>query len=144
MWNTQTYIAEALSQAHEALGEDLEKLEAAVRPDSPENLAGLCARLGATLAHITEHFQFEEQNGYMEVVRKREPRLQREVGHLADQHRQLTQSLNAVIRQATTTATMNDVLRGQVREWVENLRQHETHENELVQDAFNLDISAED
>jgi hemerythrin len=144
MWNTQTYITEALTQAHEALGEDLEKLEAAVRPDSRENLAELCARLGATLAHITEHFQFEEQNGYMDVVRKREPHLQREIGHLAEEHRQLTQSLNAVIRQAATTTTISEALREQVRAWVQHLRQHETRENEVVQDAFNLDISAED
>ena len=31
-----------------------------------------------------------------------------------------------------------------VRKWVAHLRQHESRENELVQDAFNRDITAED
>jgi hypothetical protein len=31
-----------------------------------------------------------------------------------------------------------------VREWVERVRRHETRETDLVQDAYNLDIGAED
>jgi len=144
MPNTQTYDVTAMSQAHAALSEALENLEAVVRPESGEGLPELCARLGATLAHVTEHFQLEEQNGYMDAVRKREPRLEREVWHLAREHGELTRSLNALIREACTATNLSDSLRAQVRAWVERIRQHERRETDLVQDAFNLDVSAED
>jgi hypothetical protein len=104
----------------------------------------LRARLDATHRHIMEHFRFEEQNGYMDTVRKREPRLERSIEHLAEEHWQLAQSLNALIEQARSATSCDQAFRDQVRTWVEQVRQHEVRENELVQDAFNLDIGAED
>lgn len=144
MERTEASVAEALSRAHGALLADLRKLEEAVRPSSEEGLTELSARLGATRAHITEHFRFEEQNGYMDTVRKREPRLERIIEQLAEEHRQLAQSLDAIIEQARAVTSRIDTIREEVRGWVERVRQHETRENHLVQDAFNLDISAED
>jgi hypothetical protein len=127
-----------------ALLEDLRKLDDAARPDAGPDLAGLRARLGATRRHVTEHFRFEEQNGYMDVVRAREPRLERVVQHLADEHRQLAQSLEALVAEAREAARLDDSLRGRVRAWVEKLRGHEARENELAQTTFNLDLTAED
>jgi hemerythrin-like domain-containing protein len=141
---TQNSVAEALSRAHAALLQDLRTLEEAVRPSSGEGLPELRARLGATHTHIAEHFRFEEQNGYMDAVRKREPRLERTVQQLAEEHRQLTQSLDALIGEARTAANLDDSFRERVVAWVEEVRQHEIRENDLVQDVFNLDIGAED
>jgi hypothetical protein len=124
--------------------EDLRKLDEVVRPSSREGLPELAARLGATHAHITEHFRFEEQNGYMDTVRRREPRLERAIQQLAEEHRQLAQSLAALLGKVRVATSMDDALRKDVRDWVESVRQHEVRENDLVQDAFNLDIGAED
>jgi len=140
----RTSTVKALTRAHEALLEDLRKLEDAIRPSSGEGLAELTARLGATRSHITEHFRFEEQDGYMDTVRKREPRLERTIQQLADEHRQLAQSIDRLIEQAKAATSLDDTFRDQVRVWAENVRQHEAHENDLVQGAFNLDIGAED
>ena len=90
MARTETSIAEALSRAHDALLNDLEKLWESVDPASGQTLAGLLARLSTTQAHVTEHFRFEEQNGYMDAVRKREPRLERAIQQLAEEHEQLS------------------------------------------------------
>jgi hypothetical protein len=144
MGRTETAVAEALSQAHVALLGDLRELEEAACPASGEGLAGLRARLGAAHAHITEHFRFEEQNGYMHAVRAREPRLERAIHQLAEEHRQLARSLEALIERARDTTSLDDRFRDEVREWVERVRQHEARENDIVQDAFNLDIGAED
>jgi hypothetical protein len=93
---------------------------------------------------LTEHFGYEEQKGYMDVVRKREPRLERAIQQLAEEHGQLRQSLDGLIGQAGTATGLNDNLRELIREWIERVRRHEIRENDLVQDAFNLDIGAED
>jgi hypothetical protein len=80
----------------------------------------------------------------MDVVRTREPRLERTIQQLAREHRQLAQSLEALIAQARAATDLHDRLQVAVREWVERVRQHEMRENNLVQDAFDLDIGAED
>jgi hypothetical protein len=140
----ESTIAEALSRAHAALLEDLRKLEEAAGSGSSEGLADFRARLGEAQTHITEHFRFEEQNGYMEAVKKREPRLERTIRQLADEHGQLREALDALIEEAKAATSLGDPLREEVRNWIKRVRHHEIRENDLVQDAFDLDISAED
>ena len=144
MERTKNSVAEALGQAHAALLVDLRELEQATRLFSGEDLEELRTRLGEARAHLTEHFRFEEQNGYMDAVRKREPRLERAVQQLAEEHGQLQQALAALIRDAGAETSLGDTLRAEIRAWIERVRQHEVRENDLVQDAFDLDIGAED
>jgi len=141
---TENAVAESLGRAHVALLSDFRELEKAVGPSSREGLAELRARLDAVQAHITQHFRFEEQNGYMDAVRKRKPRLERTIQQLAEEHEQLRQSLDGLIGQARAARSLSDTLREKVPEWIEHVRRHEIHENDLIQDAFNLDIGAED
>jgi hypothetical protein len=144
MERTENAIARALHRAHVRLLEDLRGLEGTARPSSGEGLPELRARLGATRTHIADHFRFEEQDGYMEAVRKREPRLERAVRQLAEEHTRLARAMDDLIEVAGASATLNDALGDQVRGWVGQVRQHENRENALVQEAFNLDIGAED
>jgi hypothetical protein len=72
------------------------------------------------------------------------PRFERTIQELADEHVQLAQSLDALIGAAATARVLDDGLREQVRLWIDFIRRHEKRENDLVQDAFNLDVSAED
>lgn len=137
-------VADTLSQAHAALLEDLARLEGTVQPTSRERISDLRARLGAAERHISEHFRLEEQNGYMDVVRKREPRLERAIQELADEHRELADELDGLIVYAATARRVGAAFRAQVRAWVEHVRKHEARENDLVQDAFTLDMGAED
>jgi uncharacterized coiled-coil DUF342 family protein len=141
--NEQT-IAVALGQAHVALLRDLRELEEATRIPSKENLPALRDRLWATQAHLVEHFRLEEQNGYMDAVRKREPRFERTIQQLAEEHGQLKESLNALIRETEKVKSWDNALREAIHEWIERVRSHEARETDLVQDAFNLDIGAED
>jgi hypothetical protein len=104
----------------------------------------LRAWLGAAQSHVTEHFRFEKQNGYMDAVRKREPRLERAVQQLAEEHRDLARSLTARREQAETVTNLDDRFREVVRGCLDRIRQHEARENQVAQDAFNLDISTED
>lgn len=137
-------ITEGLCRAHESLLEDLRRLELAVGPASGESLTELRRRLAATRTHITKHFRYEEENGYMDVVRKREPRLVRTVEHLAEEHRQLSQGLDEILAEVQQATSLSDAVREKVRLWVRHVGEHELRENDLVQDAFNQDIGAED
>ena len=147
MGRTDNAVVEALSRAHEGLLEDLRNLESAVEAavhPAVKGLDRLRARLAVTRTHLAAHFRFEEQNGYMDAVRKREPRLERTVQQLADEHRQLAESLDGLVRECGAATSLEDTLRQAVRAWIERVRQHEVRENDLAQDAFNLDIGAED
>jgi hypothetical protein len=137
-------LAEALSRAHAALLEDLTRLEEAARPTSGEGLAELRARLDATRAHLDEHFRFEEHDGYMDAVRKWEPRLERAIQQLAEEHRQLERLLAMLLKDARVATDRDARLQEEVRQWTQAVRQHESRENDLIQTAFNLDIGAED
>ncbi len=144
MKNTETAVAEALNRAHASLLKDLQQLEETVRPGSPHGLETLRARLDAIRAHLAEHFRFEEENGYMNVVRQREPRLDHAVQRLAEEHRELAQSLAVLVGEANTVGKLDGAFRDKVHHWLQRVRQHEWHENDLIQDALIVDVSAED
>jgi len=144
MEKTDVGLVESLRTVHASLLEDLRKLGEAVKARSGEGPAELAARLTETHAHLTEHFRFEEENGYMDTVREREPRLERAIEHLAEEHRQLKESLEMLLTEARIARAMEAAFRTRVREWVKRVRQHEVRENELIEDAFNLDLGAED
>jgi hypothetical protein len=144
MERTEPAISLELDRAHTALLEDLRKLEIAADAATGRGLAALRARLGTTRTHLAEHFRFEEQDGYMDAVRKQQPRLERAVGELAEEHRKLAQGLDAMILQAATAKSLDDAFRAKVRAWVEQVRGHERREVDLIQAAFNLDIGTKD
>jgi len=80
----------------------------------------------------------------LESVIEHEPRLDRSTQVLLEEHAQLLHSLNALIEEAESKIKLSDAFRKKVRSWVKDFRQHETRENALVGDAYNLDIGAED
>jgi hypothetical protein len=56
----------------------------------------------------------------------------------------MADELQALNAQTMTGRPLDEVFRDQVRSWVESVRRHERRENQLVQDAFNVDFDAED
>ena len=144
MENRENSLGKALGRAHVVLLEKVQKLEEAVRPESGETLEEVRTRLGATQTQVTRHFHLEEKNGFLADVAEREPRLDRAVEHLVAEHRELAQSLDALVRKARATTVLNDSLREAIRGWIARLREHEARETDLIQDAFTVDLGAED
>jgi len=141
---SQLSVPEALNLAHVTFLEGLGKLERAAGASGGEGLPELRARLVSTHTEVKEHFRFEEQNGYMGAVRKREPRLEHTIQQLEEEHRQLLRSLETLLGVVQAATSLDNVFREKVRAWVERVRHHEARENEVIQDAYNQDISAED
>jgi hypothetical protein len=144
MGKHESHFAESLGRAHGALLKDLWALQEAACFASNGNLVLLRSRLETAHKHILEHFRFEEQDGYMDTVRNHEPRLGHSIDELAKEHGQLMNEMDALLTEAAAASCINEPLRTKVSEWINHVRQHETRENQLVQDAFNLDIGLED
>lgn len=134
---------EALREAHSKLLEDLQSLEDAI----PHSVTGadLGARLIQTQQDVLDHFAREELNGgYMDTVRQREPRLERAVRRLGDDHRLLAEQISGLVARATASSRNDSTLGRDIIRWIKDLRRHERCEIDLVQDTFTSDISAED
>jgi len=136
MDNSPKSFAEALHEEHTALLADLHQLDDAVHAGSRASPMELGTRLTHLRTHLLEHFRFEEEGGYMAPVLHEEPRLGPEIQGLLDEHGQLAQTLDALIQEASAAQTLDDGLREKVRGWAKRVRQHEAHENNLVQEAY--------
>jgi hypothetical protein len=119
-----TSIAEDLGRAHETVLQDLRKLREAVAPAPGQPVQDLRTRLAAARKDIAEHFRFEEQNGYLEIVKKREPRLERAIEHLVQEHQELLDALDALINGAILASKVNENLRQNVQTWLKRVARH--------------------
>lgn len=140
----ETPIVETMRHAHATLQNDLRILREAVQSRSGASVIDLCDRLGAIRDHVANHFRLEEQGGYMDVVKRRQPLLERTIQHLAAEHPQLLQSLDAIVRDASRATAIDDRLRREITDWMEGIHQHEDRENRLIEEAFDLDIGPSD
>ena len=122
-----------------ALREDLECLLEPV--DTPTEIH---ERLVKARVHILDHFRFEELGGYLDAIRLRHPRLDRAIQHLLEEHGQLMQTLESLIAQAAGSTCQDPTLTDKVRMWIRRLHEHESRENRLVGEAYNVDIGTED
>src|SRR5262249_20308142 len=129
-------FADALHDAHTVLLRDLQDLEKAVASGSAESPVELVGRLERLRTHLIEHFQFEEEGGYMAPVLKEEPRFGPVVQELLAEHGKMEKILDALILEIRTTRSIQDAFREKVRTWVAQVRHHETRENSLVQEAY--------
>lgn len=144
MNQTALTVADDLKRAHRAIFQDVKKLTDAIRVDSGIELADLRTRLKATLAHATDHFHLEEKSGFMDSMADRDPRLEHAVEKLRGEHDELKETLRAIIVDSTQVSQFEPVLRSRIHDWIARFRHHEYSENDLVQDAFNYDLGAED
>ena len=84
------------------------------------------------------------RHGYAQVVLSRAPQLDRRVHRLLDQHPELAPQLSELRHTIVRSKSVDEPVRVQVRAWIQRLRQHETPENRLLEDAFNVEYCAED
>jgi hypothetical protein len=144
MVNTQLTRDEILAATHRLIQEDLQGLEENLASAPSGTPAQLGDRLTALRTHLTEQFRHEEQGGYAEDVLTHAPQQERAVRKLLDEHAGLTMALDELVEQARARASIDDAFCEKVRAWIHNLREHESRENALLEDAFNVECCAED
>lgn len=136
METSERAFAEALYQAHTDLLRDLMELEQSVQRGSEQGQRELSSRLATVQTHLADHFRFEERDGYMAPLLKEEPRIGPVVQELLAEHRRLTQALGALVEEVSAAQALRDDVRERVRAWVKQVRQHESRENNLVQEVY--------
>jgi hypothetical protein len=119
----------------------LEEWAAASGTADPAELVECLARLRT---HLAEHFRLEEAEGYGVTVLVRAPHRERAVQALLKEHGELSRLLEGLTRTAASARCVTDELRETLRAWIHRLRRHESQENLLFEDAFDLECCAED
>jgi hypothetical protein len=133
-----------LLDVHRELLKGLDRLEALADPAATAAPTELAEHLAALEKTLGEHFRDEEDDGFAQSVLARAPQFDRRVRGLMNQHTGLAQQLCDLTRTACQARIVDELLRLQVRAWIERLRKHENQENRLLEDAFNVECCAED
>jgi hypothetical protein len=133
-----------MTRAHAQLLSDLSELAHEIRTTSHTSLKEFKASLRKAQTDVAAHFRLEEQNGYMDAVKGRSPASDRAIQRLLAEHGKLMKTLDGLITLTTRSAGVTDRLRNKTLLWIQSVRAHERRENELIQEAFNTDIAADD
>lgn len=137
-------FAAEIDQAHIAFRADLLRLENTVRPSSAPRLEDVRAALQSARTDTSEHFRLEEQSEWMDVVSKRGPALERSIQHFRQEHRELLEALGTLQDLVQAAGKVDDVLREKIHKWIERVRRHELSEDELIEEAYTLDLGTGD
>jgi len=107
-------------------------------------LAGRMAeRLERLIHRLSQHFEIEEQGGYLFEVVERRPGLGSRVQVLFEEHTVILSSAHQLSREVLGEPAPHDV--GQrIIAFIETLRRHELAEHDLIQQAFNEDLGSGD
>jgi hypothetical protein len=140
-------FADDLKHEHVSLLDQLGLLEEGIASwpaDCHETLLGSLLEVQASLRR---HFHFEEQGGYMSQILDDAPHLHHAAQALLAQHARISidlDSLIAAVAYLSPECPVTLPLRGQLKQWVQLVRDHESRENHLTQKACNEDIGADD
>ena len=141
---SRNQFAAKIDEPHIQFHADLRKLEEAVRPSSRASQEEVREELRLARTHTSEHFRLEELSEWMDTMRKRGPNLERSVERLRQEHRELLEALDTLIEVVQTAGSLDETLREKIHKWIERVRRHETTEDDLIQDAYTLDLGAAD
>lgn len=135
--------APSLAEEHRSLRQGLQPLD-----DSLHGAAGAPAELARALANardlLNRHFRKEEESGCLGPAIERQPNLARRAADLLGEHCDLAWEIDTLVVEARELARRQEALRNKARVWLARVHRHEAHENDLVQEAFNTDFSADD
>lgn len=126
---------------HQAFLDDLDALGA---ESGNMSMAELRNRMFKTRQVLQEHFDYEEQQGYLNAVGSRDPKLAGVIQSLQQEHQQLRQALDRLLWRFEHPHTVAPTLRAEFQKWVADVRRHETQEHELIEDAFARDYGSAD
>ena len=141
---------ETVRSQHFALRQQIRALEEVFA--EPDGAAEEYARKTQALLEgfdsaLRDHFAVEEEGGYFADVLKVAPRLSRRAARLEQNHREFSERLEALLALVQYAIDARDawerVATG-VERFLRALRAHEDDENELVREAFMVDLGRGD
>ena len=135
----------AVQAAIQEIRDEIARLRSEPGPDHDAGrLDGLLVAFGH---HLRRHFDLEEEGGFFRSS-PTDPGTQRLVAHLVEQHRALGQRLSELItgahRSEQGTASLTDAYAEALETFLDDLRDHERSENELIQALVLRDVGVGD
>jgi len=103
--------------------------------------------LDALLETLPTQFDLKEEGGYLSEVLDAFPYWQSQVEQLRQEHGPLCESLQKLrdrIFSGSEYKQVAEVVRDDLREWMERLTRHDTKECRLFQDSVNLEVGVGD
>jgi len=134
------------AEEHRQLDQLFLRIRSELTPESgmPSSIALLFKEL---VERVSFHFAHEEEGGYYSEVIEQAPRLATVAEQLQKQHAHLlsiAEQLHREIEQVPEAAVRCHPIRVNFEEFVRQCSEHEAAENQLVQDAYTLDIGSKD
>jgi hypothetical protein len=127
-----------------ALLEQLRTLDRQVAAASPKDSAIVAELLNHMRCALRDHFHREEHDGPFAALLIEQPRFEHAVHRLTTEHRELEDSLEALIDMATTLAALDDGFKKKVESWIHRVRRHEMDEDDILLEAYGSDLGEAD
>ena len=146
---------DVILQEHRALRESVTELRRFLRqPCPPPEQPAASAWAGALADRLVDfrerarrHFQSEESSGFMDQLGRSTPRATRTIARMLGEHDRILTDLRAVLDATTAYARHQPPehdLRSAVAAVLDRFEQHESDENDLIQDLVCDDLGAGD
>lgn len=136
-------LYEEIRREHEHLRELLGGLHQTL--SGRAEAAGTASEMMSSLQqHVQEHFNEEEEGGFFHEVVCQAPRLSDRTESLKSEHVALAATVAELVEAAENERDLCTALERRFHDFSKSLMQHEGKENDLLLDAYELDIGRAD
>lgn len=135
-------VADCNRQIARAIEEFCSRLEQPTERVDPQELLPVLDRM---LDSLQQQFDLEEEAGYLEDVLEQYPNWYPQIRHLQQEHRLLHEQLRENrerVAQETSSSALSSEARRQLLDWMKTFEAHQQRENQLIQEAFRLEVGA--
>lgn len=143
MTTSEQQIFDEIRREHEHLRQLLGEVH--------QTLNGRCSSAGklaemmlSLQRHVQEHFDEEEEGGFFHEVVTQAPRMTDRAENLKSEHVDLAGTVTELVTMANDAEELSRTLDAKFHEFSKALMHHESKENDLLLDAYELDIGPSD
>ena len=101
------------------------------------------SKMNKILDYLAAQFELEEKDGYLAHVLEEFPNWHPQLQHLQQEHRLLHQQFGEIRDRLSATAENSNIaseLRRHLSDWIASFQQHQQREDDLLHEAFVLDV----
>jgi hypothetical protein len=138
--------ANTIRLQHERMNSLLEAIENRFQHERKPT-RNLVSLVNALAVHLQTHFELEESDGYLSDLVQKSPGLAATVDRLMHEHSELMGDVNELVKRVREDFAINQDtsdLAHRFGTFRGKLAAHEHEENQLLQEAYNLDLGTKD
>lgn len=100
-------------------------------------------KMDQVLGYLAAQFELEEKDGYLEQVLETYPNWHPQLQHLQQEHHLLHKQFGEIrdrVSQTAVDSSLTNELRRHLNDWITSFQLHQQREDNLVHEAFVLDV----